>query len=55
MTTLISVINMEGGSLWKKQMHNSNKRGVKGGKNVRNQYTLRMDFFLVEGGIFQNR
>ena len=38
--TLISLIdievgiNMEGG---KKLMHNSNKRGVEGGKNLRNQ------------------
>ena len=30
-------INMEGGILWKKLMHNSNKRGVEGGKNLRNQ------------------
>ena len=25
-------INVEGGILWKKLMHNSNKRGVEGGK-----------------------
>jgi hypothetical protein len=30
-------INVEGGILWKKVMHNSNKRGVEGGKNLRNQ------------------
>ena len=30
-------INVEGGILWKKLMHNSNKRGVEGGKNQRNQ------------------
>ena len=30
-------INVEGGILWKKVMHNSNKREVEGGKNVRNQ------------------
>ena len=30
-------INMEGGILWKKLMRNSNKRGVDGGKNLRNQ------------------
>ena len=30
-------INVEGGILWKKLMHNSNKRGVEGGKNLRNQ------------------
>ena len=30
-------INVEGGILWKKQMHNSNKRGVEGGKNLWNQ------------------
>ena len=41
--TLISLINVEvginveGGILWKKLMHNSNKQGVKGGKNLRNQ------------------
>ena len=30
-------INVEGGILWKNLMHNSNKRGVEGGKNLRNQ------------------
>ena len=30
-------INVEGGILWKKLMHNFNKRGVEGGKNLRNQ------------------
>ena len=30
-------INVEGGILWKKLTYNSNKRGVKGGKNLRNQ------------------
>ena len=30
-------INVEGGILWKKLMPNSNKRGVEGGKNLRNQ------------------
>ena len=25
-------VNVEGGILWKKRMHNSNKRGVEGGK-----------------------
>ena len=30
-------LNVEGGILWKKLMHNSNKRGVEGGKNLRNQ------------------
>ena len=41
--TLISLINVEvginveGGILWKKLMHNSNKRGVEGGKNLKNQ------------------
>ena len=44
--TLISLINVEGVQnlpnvegriLWKKLMHNSNKRGVEGGKNLRNQ------------------
>ena len=45
-------INEEGGSLWKKLMHNSNKRGVEGGKNLRN---VEGGFFFVEGGIFQNR
>ena len=30
--------NMEGGILWKKLMCNSNKRGVEGGKNLRNQF-----------------
>ena len=44
-------INVEGGILWKKLMHNSNKRGVEGGKNLKN----RGCFSFVEGGIFQNR
>ena len=30
-------INAEGGLFWKKLVHNSNKRGVEGGKNLRNQ------------------
>ena len=30
-------INVEDGILWKKLMHNSNKRGVEGGQNLRNQ------------------
>ena len=30
-------INMKGRILWKKLMHDSNKRGVEGGKNLRNQ------------------
>ena len=30
-------INVEGGILWKKLMHNSNKRGVEDGKDLRNQ------------------
>ena len=30
-------INMEGGIFWKKLVHKWNKRGVEGGKNLRNQ------------------
>ena len=30
-------INMEGGIFWKKLVHKCNKRGVEGGKNLRNQ------------------
>jgi hypothetical protein len=30
-------INVEGGIFWKKLVHKSNKRGVEGGKNPRNQ------------------
>ena len=30
-------INVEGWIFWKKLVHNSNKRGVEGGKNLRNQ------------------
>ena len=30
-------LNVEGGIFWKKLMHKSNKRGVEGGKNLRNQ------------------
>jgi hypothetical protein len=41
--TLISLItvevgiNVEGGIFWKKLVHKCNKRGVEGGKNLRNQ------------------
>jgi hypothetical protein len=43
MATLISLINVEvginveGGIFGKKLVHNSNKRRVEGGKNLRNQ------------------
>ena len=30
-------INVEGGIFWKTYTHNSNKHGVEGGKNIRNQ------------------
>ena len=30
-------INVKGGIFWKKLVHNCNKRGVEGGKNLRNQ------------------
>jgi hypothetical protein len=30
-------INVEGGIFWKKLVHNSNKLGVEGSKNLRNQ------------------
>ena len=30
-------INVEGGIFWKKLVHNCNKRGVEGGKNLGNQ------------------
>ena len=40
-------INVEGGILWKKIMHNSNKRGVEGGKKSKESINM-------EGGIFQN-
>ena len=30
-------INVEGGIFWKKLVYNCNKRGVEGGKNLRNQ------------------
>ena len=52
MSTLVSLINVEvrinveGGIFWKKLVHNSNKRGVEGGKNLRNQLTWRADFFV---------
>ena len=39
-------INMKGGIFRKKLVHNSNKRGVEGGKNLRNQETWRVDFFF---------
>jgi hypothetical protein len=31
------LINVEGGIFWKKLVHNCNKQGVDGGKNIRNQ------------------
>ena len=31
------LINVEGGIYWKKLVHKCNKRGVEGGKNLRNQ------------------
>ena len=43
LSTLISLIavevgiNVEGGIFWKKLVHKCNKRGVEGGKNLRNQ------------------
>ena len=40
-------INGEGGILWKKLMYNSDKRGVVGGKNLRNQKMWSVDFFCV--------
>ena len=40
-------INVEGGILWKKLMHNSNKQGVEGGKKSKESIN-------VEGGFFQN-
>ena len=45
-------INVKGWILWKKLMHNSNKRGVKGGKGINRRGGW---IFFVEGGIFQNR
>ena len=30
-------INVEGGIIWKKLVHNCNKRGLEGGKTLRNQ------------------
>ena len=30
-------LNVEGGIFWKKLVHNSNKQGEEGGKNLRNQ------------------
>ena len=30
-------INVEGGIFWKKLVHKCNKRGLEGGKNLRNQ------------------
>ena len=52
--TLISLINVEGGILWKKLMHNSNKWGVEGEKKSKESINVEGGFFFVEGGIFQN-
>ena len=41
-------INLEGGILWKRLMHKSNKRIVEGGKKSKEPIN-------VEGGIIQNR
>ena len=48
-------LNVEGGILWKKLMHNSNKRGVVGGKKSKKSINVVGGFLFVEGGIFQNR
>ena len=45
---------MVGGILCKKLMHNSNKRGVEGGKKSKESINVEGGFFFVEGGIFQN-
>ena len=45
-------INVEGGILWKKLMHNSNKRGVEGGKKSMGLKTWRVDFFFCGGWNF---
>ena len=39
-------INVEGGILWKKLMHNSSKRGVKGGKKYKESINVEGGFFL---------
>ena len=47
-------INVEGGILWKRLMHNSNKRGVEGRVKAKESINVEGGFFFVEGGIFQN-
>ena len=50
--TLISLINVEvginveGGIFWKKLIHNSNKRGVEGGKKSKKSIKVKSGFFL---------
>ena len=49
------VIKVEDGIFWKKLVHNSNKRGVEGGKIEKINKRGGWIFCFVEGGIFQNR
>ena len=39
-------INMEGGIVWKKLVHNCNKRGVEGGKKSKKSINMEGGFFL---------
>ena len=48
-------IEVEGGILWKKLMHSSNKLGVDGLKKSKESINVEGGFLFVEGGIFQNR
>ena len=45
-------INMEGGILWKKLMHNSNKRGVEGGKKSKESINVEGGFLFCGGWNF---
>ena len=44
---------MEGGILWKKLMHNSNKRGVEGGKKSKESINVEGGFFLWKVDFFK--
>ena len=48
-------INVEGGIFWKKLVHKCNKRGVEGGKNLKNQQTWRVEMCVEGGFFFQNQ
>ena len=47
-----SICKRRGWDFWEKLVHNCNKRGVEGGKNLRNQLKTWRVEMCVEGGFF---